>query len=204
MAETIYAILQWMFYIVAVVMTFFILLQEGKGGGLAALGGTKASQVEGVTNPIRNFTAYLAGAFFLLAIVLGVLHRPTASLSAAAFRNTGQIAPVTTPDANVVAPAKVAEPAKTVEATKSVDTKPAETKTGDASKPADATKTSEPAKSGDAAKTPDATPPAATQTPDSKPVEKAPESAKPADAPKTDAAKPADAPKTEQPKTDVK
>jgi protein translocase SecG subunit len=60
-----------------VLMTFLILLQEGKGGGLAALGGTKAAGVEGVTNPIRRATAYLAAIFFVLLISLAVFNRPT-------------------------------------------------------------------------------------------------------------------------------
>ena len=69
-------ILTFFFILVGVIMTFFILLQEGKGGGLAALGGTKAAGVEGVTNPIRRATAYLAGLFFALAIILGVISKP--------------------------------------------------------------------------------------------------------------------------------
>ena len=74
--EWVNAILTVLFIVVALLMIFFILLQEGKGGGLAALGGTKAAGVEGVTNPIRRATAYLAGIFFFLAILLGWLHRP--------------------------------------------------------------------------------------------------------------------------------
>src|SRR5437868_8894691 len=62
-------------------MTFFILLQEGKGGGLAALGGTKAAGVEGVTNPIRRATGYLAGMFFVMIIILGILNKPTPSVA---------------------------------------------------------------------------------------------------------------------------
>ena len=68
-------ILTYLFVSVAVLMTFLILLQEGKGGGLAALGGTKAAGVEGVTNPVRRFTAYLAAIFFVLAVILGLLAR---------------------------------------------------------------------------------------------------------------------------------
>ena len=60
---------------VAMMMTVLILMQDGKGGGLAALGGTKADGIDGVTNPIRRATAFLAGIFFVLAIVLGILHR---------------------------------------------------------------------------------------------------------------------------------
>ena len=63
-----------------VLMTFLILLQEGKGGGLAALGGTKAAGVEGVTNPVRRATAYLAVIFFIMLVTLGVMHKPEKSL----------------------------------------------------------------------------------------------------------------------------
>lgn len=66
-------ILKAAFLIVAVLMTFLILLQEGKGGGLAGLGGTKAAGVEGVTNPIRRATVWLAVIWFMLAITLGLL-----------------------------------------------------------------------------------------------------------------------------------
>jgi protein translocase SecG subunit len=55
------------FVIVALFMIFAILLQEGKGGGLAALGGTQAEGVVGATNPVRRFTVILAVVFFLLA-----------------------------------------------------------------------------------------------------------------------------------------
>ena len=60
---------------VSVLMTFFILLQEGKGGGLTALGGTRAAGVEGVTNPIRRATAVLAVIWFLCAGALAVASR---------------------------------------------------------------------------------------------------------------------------------
>ena len=64
---------------ISVLMVFLIMLQEGKGGGLAALGGTKAAAIEGVTNPIRRATAYMAIIFFLLAVTLGLYNRPKAS-----------------------------------------------------------------------------------------------------------------------------
>ena len=73
MAETIVTI---MIVCTAGLMTFFILLQEGKGGGLASLGGTKAAGVEGVTNPIRRATGWLAGIMFVLLIVLGIMRKP--------------------------------------------------------------------------------------------------------------------------------
>lgn len=72
------SIIKGLFILVAAIMTFFILLQEGKGGGLAGLGGTKAAGVEGVTNPIRRATAVLSIIFFLMAILLGILARPEA------------------------------------------------------------------------------------------------------------------------------
>ena len=64
---------------ISVLMVFLIMLQEGKGGGMAALGGTKAAAIEGVTNPIRRATAYMAIIFFLLAVTLGLYNRPKAS-----------------------------------------------------------------------------------------------------------------------------
>src|SRR5258706_7801945 len=70
----------WLTIILVVIgglMTFLIMLQEGKGGGLAALGGTKAAGIEGVTNPIRRATGWMAGIFFALAVVLGIVNRPT-------------------------------------------------------------------------------------------------------------------------------
>src|SRR5687768_18493311 len=73
------SILTWLFVLVSLLMTFLILLQEGKGGGLTALGGTKAAGVEGVTNPIRRATGYLAAIFFILAIAIGIWHRPEKS-----------------------------------------------------------------------------------------------------------------------------
>ena len=61
------SIAQVLFFIVTLLMIFAILLQEGKGGGLAALGGTRAEGVVGATNPIRRLTVVLAILFFLLA-----------------------------------------------------------------------------------------------------------------------------------------
>lgn len=79
--EILVMLLKGTLLVAAVLMTFFILLQEGKGGGLAALGGTKGAAVEGVTNPIRRATAYLAVIFFLCAICLGFLTKEPKSLT---------------------------------------------------------------------------------------------------------------------------
>src|SRR6185295_41000 len=75
-ASQINTVLTVILVIVGGLMTFLIMLQEGKGGGLAALGGTKAAGIEGVTNPIRRATAWMAGLFFVLAVILGVMNRP--------------------------------------------------------------------------------------------------------------------------------
>ncbi len=55
------------YVIAAVFMIGAILLQEGKGGGLSALGGTQAESAFGASNPIRRMTVVLAILFFLLA-----------------------------------------------------------------------------------------------------------------------------------------
>ena len=55
-------------YIAAgLLMVGAILLQEGKGGGLSALGGTQAESAFGASNPVRRMTVVLAVFFFLLA-----------------------------------------------------------------------------------------------------------------------------------------
>src|SRR5437868_14176151 len=73
---SVHTILTVILVVLGGLMTFLIMLQEGKGGGLAALGGTKAAGIEGVTNPIRRATAYMAGLFFVLAVILGIMNRP--------------------------------------------------------------------------------------------------------------------------------
>lgn len=148
--EWVDSILSALFVLIGVLMTFFILLQEGKGGGLTALGGTKAAGVEGVTNPIRRATAYLAAIFFVLAIILGIMHKPRTSLSRGAFGNpaAGAVAPAEKPVAGETKPAeapKASEAPKT-EATKPAEAPKTETKPAEAAKPADAPKTETPAK----------------------------------------------------------
>jgi len=161
-------------------MTFLIMLQEGKGGGLAALGGTKAAGIEGVTNPIRRATGWLAGVFFLLAIILGIVNKPsqspdfiteskeaTATKTAPTVDETGpqvQLSPnIPKPEMNVIPKAIPASNTTTVPAPVTPPIKAID-KTPDAAKP-DATK-------------PDATKPDPTK----------PDAVKP-DAPKADAPK---------------
>ena len=149
-------ILTVLFVLVGVLMTFFILLQEGKGGGLAALGGTKAAGVEGVTNPIRRATGYLAGLFFSLAIILGILHKPDDSVKfsapSAGMSSTAPKTEATTTDAPKTEEKKIdakpAEAPKTSDAPPADSSKAAETPKAPATpaetpKPADAPKTEE-------------------------------------------------------------
>jgi len=62
----------WVLFILAcLVVSFVILLQEPKGGGLGEAFGGAAAQSFGVkTEGITRFTAYLAGGIILLAIVI--------------------------------------------------------------------------------------------------------------------------------------
>lgn len=62
-------ILSAMIVVVALVMLFMILIQQSNGGALTVLDGTKAANLDTVSNPIRRTTAILAGLFFVLVIV---------------------------------------------------------------------------------------------------------------------------------------
>jgi len=55
------------YVLAALLMIGAVLLQEGKGGGLSALGGTPAESAFGASNPIRRMTVVLSIVFFLLA-----------------------------------------------------------------------------------------------------------------------------------------
>src|SRR5438552_4108064 len=136
-------ILTWLFVLIGFIMTFFILLQEGKGGGLAALGGTKAAGVEGVTNPIRRATAYLAGLFFILAVILGIMHKPKEGT-----RIGDETADATAATKKADETKKPDEPKK-VEPEKKADEKKPDEKKADEKKPAEGAKPDE-IKTGDA------------------------------------------------------
>jgi len=58
-----------------------VLLQESKGGGLAALGGTRAESAFGASNPLRRITVVLSIIFFLLASVLALALTPKGSVA---------------------------------------------------------------------------------------------------------------------------
>ncbi len=63
------------YIVAALLMIGAILLQEGKGGGLSALGGTQAESAFGASNPVRRMTVVLAVIFFLLAGILSYASR---------------------------------------------------------------------------------------------------------------------------------
>jgi preprotein translocase subunit SecG len=115
--------------LIAVLMTLVILMQRPKSEGLgAAFGGGVTENIFGAqtTNVLTKFTGWLAGIFFVLTFVLGILyarrsasdsslHRELMGMPAAA--PTASVAPATaspgsTPAASVtnVSPSATAKP----------------------------------------------------------------------------------------------
>jgi len=77
-----------LFVAAAIILTVVILLQEGKGGGFGDALGTAGQQAFGVkASGVQRFTAYVAIAFLLSAVLIHVLNNArqnTSSLSEAA------------------------------------------------------------------------------------------------------------------------
>ncbi|MDA7650733.1 preprotein translocase subunit SecG [bacterium] len=77
-----------LFVAAAIILTVVILLQEGKGGGFGDALGTAGQQAFGVkASGVQRFTAYVAIAFLLSAVLIHVLNNTrqnTSSLSEAA------------------------------------------------------------------------------------------------------------------------
>jgi protein translocase SecG subunit len=65
-------VLRVVLVIVAFSMTALIMVQGGKGDGMAAFGGTRAEETVGLVNPLRFWTGILAALFFVLVIVLAL------------------------------------------------------------------------------------------------------------------------------------
>lgn len=65
-----YIVLGVIFAFLAFLIISVILLQEGKGGGLAAMGGAMTDSVMGAKNPLRRITAVLFICFIVL--ILGI------------------------------------------------------------------------------------------------------------------------------------
>ena len=72
MLDLVIIIAQVLFILACLLISFAILLQEGKGGGLSALAGGSSQQVIGTSNPLRRFTVVLAIAFIGLALILAL------------------------------------------------------------------------------------------------------------------------------------
>ncbi len=74
-------VLLWItLFISAVLLIFVILIQEGKGGGLAAALGGAGTEAFGVkSGGINRFTAIVAAVFLLSAILLAAIREPTAA-----------------------------------------------------------------------------------------------------------------------------
>src|ERR1700716_32049 len=92
-----------MYVLVAVLMTFVILMQRPKSEGLgAAFGGGVTENIFGAqtTNVLVKFTAWLAGIFFALTLGLSVLYAHRGTAGESAFRRElmkQQAAPATSP-----------------------------------------------------------------------------------------------------------
>ena len=87
-----------LFVAAAIILTVVILLQEGKGGGFGDALGTAGQQAFGVkASGVQRFTAYVAIAFLVSAVLIHVLNGKrsgTSSLSeqsAAPFTSVEQI-----------------------------------------------------------------------------------------------------------------
>jgi protein translocase SecG subunit len=143
-----------LFGICALLMIVAILLQESKGGGLAALGGTRAESAFGASNPLRKMTVVLSILFFILASGLYLALRPKAYNPAAekskkaapenpAPGGVEEVIPVPGPETPAPPKAPATEPGKETpkETTKPVTEKPpADPKTASDPAPAPAPK----------------------------------------------------------------
>ncbi len=95
------------FFFVCFFIISMILLQEGKGGGIAAIGGGAMDGVMGARNPLRRWTAYLSIAFVLLALIINYTISRRGLVDVPQGVETAQAAPApmaTLPAANLVAP----------------------------------------------------------------------------------------------------
>lgn len=64
-------VLSVIFAFVAFCIVGLILLQEGKGGGLSAMGGAAMDNLVGARNPLRKITSVFAIIFLFLLIAIG-------------------------------------------------------------------------------------------------------------------------------------
>ena len=93
MNDIIIIIAQVLFVLVSLLISFAILLQEGKGGGLSALAGGSSQQIIGTSNPLRRLTVILSIGFFGLAAILAVTMSGRGPESSAAKKKPALSAP---------------------------------------------------------------------------------------------------------------
>lgn len=79
-----YGLLLALFILVAILMVFVILIQSGKGGGLAGIAGGNLGTVFGGRGSapfLTKATAVLAAVFMILALALGMMTKGVADQS---------------------------------------------------------------------------------------------------------------------------
>jgi len=75
--------LLWIIFVVdAILLVLVVLLQSGRGGGLSGLlgGGGMAESALGPKTGLPKITGWMAGIFFLSAILIGILTRPRGAM----------------------------------------------------------------------------------------------------------------------------
>ncbi len=89
-----YGLLIVLFVLVAIFMTITILMQDAKGGGLAAsFGGTGGSSLfgpRGAASFLQKATTVLATVYLLICLVLGFMGRPTSENPTSVIRQEMQ------------------------------------------------------------------------------------------------------------------
>jgi len=108
--------LLWIVFVAdALLLVLIVLLQSGRGGGLSGMlgGGAAAESALGPKSGLSQITGWMAGIFFLLAIVIGRLNREESAMPDVKTAQPGQEASAGAPkDATPPkSDAKPAEPA---------------------------------------------------------------------------------------------
>ncbi len=82
-------VIMFLFVLVAFVLVTIVLLQEGKGGGLAGAFGGAGAETFGVQSVgVNKFTAYLAGIFMFLAVCYATIQTDTEPEAPSARRDS--------------------------------------------------------------------------------------------------------------------
>jgi preprotein translocase subunit SecG len=122
--------------LVAVLMTLVILMQRPKSEGLgAAFGGGVTENIFGAqtTNVLTKFTGWLAGIFFVLTFVLGILYARRSASDSSLHRELMGM-PAATPTASVApatgSPGSTPAPSASANVSPSAAVQPADLGTG--------------------------------------------------------------------------